>query len=110
MDARSVSAQLDALVLARLSLQTQLGGTAPSATPAATATTTTLAPTEVEAQAAQGLTEAEQLKLEAEREGISKRQLLREKKHQKVASQRMAKKEKKERLKLRAEKKGEPLP
>lgn len=106
MDARSVSSQLDALVLARLSLQTQLGGTvalAPSSTAA-------VAPTEVEAKAEEGMTEAEKLKAEAEKEGISKRQLLREKKHLKVASQRMAKKEKKERLKARAEKKGEELP
>lgn len=110
MDARSVSSQLDALVLARLSLQTQLGGTAATSNSAPAPSAAGTASTEEEAKVEAAMTEAERLKAEAEKEGISKRQLLREKKHQKVASQRMAKKEKKERLKTRAEKKGEELP
>lgn len=97
MDARLVSAQLDRIVLARLSLQTRLGGSA------AVPSTSTAAE---EAEAAE-LSKAEQLKAEALAEGISKRQLLRELKHKKVGLKREAKKEKKERLRRNKEKKGE---
>lgn len=106
MDARSISHQLDALVLERLSLQTQLGG---SAVPLPSTSAPAAAPASTEDSLPPRKQKKDQLTLEAQEEGISKRQLMRELKHQKVASQRLAKREKLERLRRRAEKNGEEV-
>lgn len=101
MDARLVAAQIDKLVLARLSAQTAHGGDSGKEKNSAA---------EAEAQAEREReTENARVKALAIQEGISKRQALREAKMAKVKAKREAKKEKQARLRNRAKGKGEPV-
>lgn len=119
MDARLVAAQLDQLVIQRLSAQTAHGGQAAGTTKTAAggAKTESSKAETASANAAAEPTEEElqenenaRIKALAEAEGISKRQALREAKMAKIKAKRDAKKDKQARLRRRAETKGEPVP